>query len=42
MDVVPELLRYLLGRGVDVYELTPQRLSLEDRFLQVVGEDGGL
>jgi ABC-2 type transport system ATP-binding protein len=42
MDVVPELLRYLLGRGVDVYELTPQRLSLEERFLQVVGEDGGL
>ncbi len=42
MDVVPELLRYLLGRGVDVYEVTPQRLSLEERFLQVVGDDGGL
>ncbi len=42
MDVVPELLRYLLGCGVDVYEVTPQRLSLEERFLQVVGDDGGL
>jgi ABC-2 type transport system ATP-binding protein len=42
LDVVPALLRYLLARGVDVYEVTPQRLSLEERFLQVVGEDGGL
>jgi ABC-2 type transport system ATP-binding protein len=41
-DVIPELLRYLLGRGVDVYEVSPQRLSLEERFLQVLGEDGGL
>src|SRR6266849_4206491 len=41
-DVVPHLLRYLIGRGVDVYEATPQRPSLEQRFLQVVGEDGGL
>ncbi len=41
-DVLPEVLRYLVARGVDVYELTPQRLSLEERFLQIVGEDGGL
>src|SRR5216684_5183463 len=41
-DVLPDLLRYLIGRGVDVYEATPQRPSLEQRFLQVVGEDGGL
>lgn len=41
-DVLPDLLRYLIGRGVDVYEVSPQRLSLEERFLQVVGEDGGL
>ena len=41
-EVLPELLRYLLGRGVDVYEVTPRRLSLEERFLQVIGEDGGL
>ncbi len=41
-DVLPEVLRYLVGCGVDVYEVVPQRLSLEERFLQVVGEDGGL
>jgi len=41
-DVIPDLLRYLVRSGVDVYEVTPHRLSLEERFLQVVGEDGGL
>ncbi len=40
--VLPEITRYLVGRGVDVYEIMPQRLSLEDLFLQIVGEDGGL
>ena len=41
-DLMPEILRYLVGQGVDVYEVTPQRLSLEERFLEIVGEDGGL
>src|SRR5215831_13678800 len=41
-DVIPDLLRYLVRSGVDVFEVTPHRLSLEERFLQVVGEDGGL
>ena len=40
--VLPEIVRYLVEHGVDVYEVTPQRLSLEDRFMQIVGEDGGL
>jgi len=40
--VVPEIVRYLVARGVDVYEVTPQRLSLEERFLEIVGSDGGL
>jgi hypothetical protein len=40
--VLPEVMRYLVARGVDVYELAPQRLSLEERFLEIVGEDGGL
>jgi ABC-2 type transport system ATP-binding protein len=40
--VVPEIIRYLVGQGVDVYEVTPQRLSLEELFLKIVGEDGGL
>jgi ABC-2 type transport system ATP-binding protein len=41
-EVIPELLRYMLGRGVDVFEVTPRRLSLEERFLQIIGEDVGL
>lgn len=40
--VVPEIVRYLTTSGADVYEVTPQRLSLEERFLEIVGTDGGL
>jgi len=40
--VVPEIVRYLAASGVDVYEVTPQRPSLEERFLEIVGTDGGL
>ncbi len=41
-DVLPDVTRYLIAHGVDLYEVTPQRLSLEERFLQIVGEEGGL
>jgi len=41
-EVLPEILRYLVARGVDVYEVVPRRTSLEDLFLQIVGTDGGL
>lgn len=40
--VLPEVIRYLVAKGSDIFEVAPQRLSLEERFLQVVGEDGGL
>jgi ABC-2 type transport system ATP-binding protein len=40
--VLPEIARYLVGAGVELYALTPQRISLEDLFIQVVGTDGGL
>ena len=39
---VPAIARYLVEHGVDVYSITPQRLSLEEMFIQVVGTDGGL
>jgi ABC-2 type transport system ATP-binding protein len=42
VSVLPQVVRYLVERGVDVYEVTPQRLSLEERFMQIVGDDGGL
>ena len=40
--LLPEIVRYLVAKGVDVYEVAPQRLSLEERFLEIVGSDGGL
>ena len=39
---LPEINRYLVSQGTDVYAMVPQRLSLEDLFIQVVGTDGGL
>lgn len=39
---LPEVVRYLGAKGADIYEVVPQRFSLEDRFLQIVGSDGGL
>ena len=39
---LPEIARWLVGQGIDLYGLIPQRLSLEDMFLQIVGTDGGL
>jgi ABC-2 type transport system ATP-binding protein len=39
---LPDINRYLVAHGVDVFALTPQRLSLEDLFIQIVGTDGGL
>jgi len=41
-EVLPQVLRFLVGLGVDIYEVTPQRTSLEEMFLQIVGTDGGL
>jgi ABC-2 type transport system ATP-binding protein len=42
MDFLPEIIRYLVASGVSVYEFTPQRLSLEESFLKIMGEDQGL
>jgi ABC-2 type transport system ATP-binding protein len=39
---LPEINRYLVRHGVDVYALRPQHVSLEDLFIQIVGTDGGL
>jgi ABC-2 type transport system ATP-binding protein len=39
---LPEINRWLVAHGADVYAILPQRLSLEDLFIQVVGTDGGL
>ncbi len=39
---LPEVVRYLVTKGADIYEVTPQRFSLEERFLQIVGAEGGM
>jgi ABC-2 type transport system ATP-binding protein len=39
---VPEINRYLVERGVNVFAITPVRRSLEEIFIETVGEDGGL
>jgi ABC-2 type transport system ATP-binding protein len=39
---LPEVNRYLVEQGVDVYALTPEHVSLEDLFIEIVGTDGGL
>jgi ABC-2 type transport system ATP-binding protein len=37
--LLPDLSRWIIEQGHALYELTPQRISLEERFLQVVGRD---
>jgi hypothetical protein len=31
-----------VAKGADLYELTTERKSLEDLFLEIVGPEGGL
>ena len=35
-------MRYLTSHGADVFEVIPQRQSLEESFLQIVGDEGEL
>jgi ABC-2 type transport system ATP-binding protein len=39
---LPEINRYLVEQGVDIYSFQPQHVSLEELFIQIVGTDGGL
>lgn len=39
---LPEITRYLVSHGAEVYGITPQRASLEEIFIETVGKDGGL
>ncbi len=40
-ELFAEFTRYLVEHDVDVYALSPQKLSLEDLFIQLVGTEGG-
>jgi hypothetical protein len=39
---LPDALRHLVSSGADIYEFTPERASLEDLFVRIMGEDRGL
>ncbi|MGH9524342.1 MAG: ATP-binding cassette domain-containing protein [Terriglobales bacterium] len=41
-EALPHLLRHLISSGADVYEFTPKRVSLEEMFVSIMGEDRGL
>lgn len=40
-EKLPELAAFLIQAGHTLYELSPRHLSLEDRFLQVIGDETG-
>jgi len=40
-ETLPDVFRYLVAACADVYQFSPQRLSLEDLFISVMGEDRG-
>jgi hypothetical protein len=42
MAVLPDVLRQLVADRAEVYEFTPARLTLEDVFVRIMGEDKGL
>ena len=37
-DVLPQLASWLVAQGYTLYEFTPQPVTLEERFLQIVGD----
>jgi ABC-2 type transport system ATP-binding protein len=41
-SLLPQITRYLVEHGAEVYAITPKHMSLEDIFIETVGEDGGL
>ena len=41
-ELIPEINRYLVEKGVEVFSLTPKHISLDELFLQIIGTDGGL
>jgi len=39
---LPDINRYLVEQGVEIFAFQPEHISLEDLFIQVIGTDGGL
>ncbi|MEO6879100.1 MAG: DUF4162 domain-containing protein [Gemmatimonadaceae bacterium] len=41
-DVLPDVVRFLVDAGADIFQVSPQPTSLEDVFVRIVGEDKAL
>jgi len=41
-DLLPDVVRHLAASGADIYSFIPERASLEDLFVRIMGEDRGL
>lgn len=41
-DVIPDMVRQLAGSGADIYGVRQERVSLEQSFVEIMGEDSGL
>jgi ABC-2 type transport system ATP-binding protein len=41
-SAIPEITRYLVSAGAEVYAITPGRASLEEIFIETIGTDSGL
>ncbi len=39
---LPEINRFLVAQGVDVFEITPKHPTLEQLFIETIGKEGGL
>lgn len=39
---IPGIVRDLVGKGVELFDLTPERVPLEELFVKIMGEDAGL
>jgi ABC-2 type transport system ATP-binding protein len=40
-ECLPDILRFIVGSGAEVYQFVPQRMSLEELFMNIMGEDRG-
>jgi ABC-2 type transport system ATP-binding protein len=41
-SALPAITRYLISQNAEVYSITPNRMSLEDIFIETIGKEGGL
>jgi ABC-2 type transport system ATP-binding protein len=41
-EEIPGIVRALVAQGVELFDLSPERIPLEELFVKIMGEDGGL